>query len=142
MKTIRLGALIVLLGALVVGVPTANAAQLQLKAPSVTSPSGPPAACTSLTLSVRSTNVNGGTTTMIRIMAVPVACRGLAFQLTAYSSGGVSRASASLPTILAGTVNTTVTLSQSVNVSNNGNTKIIGIALTINGRGIATTWLG
>jgi hypothetical protein len=141
MKTIRLGALIVLLGVLVVGVPTANAAQLQLKAPSVTFPSGPPAACTSLTLSVRSTNVAGnGTTNRLRILSVPASCQGLTYVLTAYSTGGVSRATATATTTA--TVNTNVTLSQSVNVSNNGNTKIIGIALTINGRGIATTWLG
>jgi hypothetical protein len=140
MKTIRLGALIVLLGVLAVGMPTATAAQLPVKAASLMSFNGP-SACTTLTLSVQSTNTFFNLfTTTVSILGVPPACRGLPFELTAYSAGGTRQATSQTPTTLSGTATSAVTLDGWVALT--GNNKITGIALIINQRGIPTTWLG
>jgi hypothetical protein len=140
MRTIRIGALIVLLAVLVVGMPTATAAQLPLKAASLMSFSGP-SACTTLTLSVQSTNTFFNLfANTVNVLGVPPACKGLPFELTAYSAGGAKQATSQPPPTLSGTATTTVTLDAWVALT--GNSKITGIALIINQRGIVTTWLG
>jgi hypothetical protein len=124
MKTIRLGALIVLLVVLLVGEPIANAAQLPLKAPSVTSFKGPPACAASV--SHTWTGVSGGKTSTLSF-AIPAACRGLAYlRIYVYGSGAAATAP---PGTTAATTN--VTLSKSVTVAN-----IVRIELIIDNRNI------
>jgi hypothetical protein len=116
-------------------VSISNAAALDVQALSLTSFSGS-ADCTTATLTVSSTNVTGNRTSTLLVSNVPAACRSQAMQLTVYDLGGGALATSTTTTTAAG-VTTTVTLSTSVLLN-----KVVGIALTIGARGIATTWAG
>jgi hypothetical protein len=133
MKALRIGALAALF-VVVIATSVSNAAQLPLSAPSMKSFAGP-AACTTLTLTVTTPNNAGNSISTVLITGVPLACRGLALQLTVYRSAGIMLATATTPATAAAPT-TTVTLSASVTVSS-----IVGVTLTIDGRGIRTVWV-
>jgi hypothetical protein len=133
MKALRIGALAALF-VVVIATSVSNAAQLPLSAPSMKSFAGP-AACTTLTLTVTTPNNAGNTISTVVITGVPLACQSLALQLTAFRSAGIILATATTPATAAAST-TTVTLNASVTPGN-----IIGVALTINGRGIKTVWV-
>ena len=135
-KALRL--LVLLLVAVVslsLSLTMSNAAALNVKAESLKSFAGP-AACTTTTLVVSSTNVTGGRTTTMPIANVPAACRSKAMQLTAYGAGGVVRGTATTTTTGAGAT-TSVTLDANVRLN-----QVTGIALTIAARGMKTNWAG
>jgi hypothetical protein len=134
MKTLRLLALtLAILG--IVSVSISSAAALNVNARSLGSFAGP-AACTTATLTVSSTNATGNNTATLLISNVPAACRNQAMQLTAYGSGGAVRATATTATTGSGAT-TTVGLDASVHLN-----QVTGIALTIGGWGITTDWAG
>ena len=134
MKTVRLLVLSLALLAIVC-LSISSAAALNVQARTLTSFTGP-AACTTTTLTVSSTNVTANRTATLLISNVPAACRSQAMQLTAYGTAGVVRGTATTTTTGTGAT-TTVTLSTTVRLN-----QVTGIALTIGGRGIRTTWAG
>ncbi len=89
--------------------------------------------CTTATLTVRrgtaTTNI-----TSVRITSVPTGCRSLPFTLTVYGSAGAVLRTVSGTT--AATVNTTASFTPTLLASS-----VVGVALTIDSRGIATTWV-
>ncbi|MDQ1587979.1 MAG: hypothetical protein QOJ77_1144 [Microbacteriaceae bacterium] len=137
MKKIGLGALLVLLAALIFA-PTSSAAQLPLATPSLMTLAAPPA-CAILPLSVASTAQIGSKTQTLLITSVPTGCQGAALQVTVYGAGGIVLATAVTPTM---DVGATTTVALDVKFKMTDVTSGGGIALTIGGRGINTTWLG
>ena len=134
MKTLRLLALVLAVAG-IVSLSLSSAAALNVQARSLTAFTGP-AACTTATLTVSSTNVTGNHTSDLLVSNVPAACRNLPMQLTAYGANGVVRATATTTTTGAGAT-TTVTLDATVHLN-----QVTGIALTIDARGITATWAG
>jgi hypothetical protein len=145
MKRIVLGALGVLLAALVFA-PTSSAARLPLAAPRLTVfTTRVSSACTTAAISVTSAVGNGNNNSVVTYsvsMAVPAACAGLTYKITILGSGGTVLATApiqgaALP-LTSGTGATIVDFSPQSFNSN----KVTGIALVINGRSVVATWGG
>jgi hypothetical protein len=129
MKKIGLGALLVLLVALIFA-PTSGAAQLPLATSRLMTFAGPPACATQLSVTP-ATNGGGTQTQEVDITGVPVACQGLALELIVFGTGGTEIARPLTSTTMSAGTTTPVMLNLKIKVAN-----IVGIALTIGGRGI------
>jgi hypothetical protein len=125
MKRIGLGALLVLLAALIFA-PTSSAARLSLTAPHLTTFVGPPACTTQkITVTWTGTNGNNGRATGLTF-TVPAQCVGLVYQLTVDDGVRQTFNGTKTTALMSFALNPTVTLKNGV----------AGIAIVINNRGI------